>query len=115
MIRAGAATVDITPPLGVPLAGSFTARYAVDVDDPLSCRAVVLEDDTGPGGRVAFVLCDLICLPGPVMGAVRDLLAGEEIVPPQRVLVAATHTHTAPSPTGLLGTPPATAYMEALP
>ena len=49
------------------------------------------------------------------MGAVRDLLAGEETVPPQRVLVAATHTHTAPSPTGLLGTPPARAYMEALP
>ena len=38
------------PALGVPLAGSFTARYAVDVDDPLACRAVVLEDDTGPGG-----------------------------------------------------------------
>jgi hypothetical protein len=115
VIRAGAATVDITPPLGVPLAGSFGARYAVDVDDPLSCRAAVLEDDTGPGGRVAFVLCDLICLPGQTMRAVRDLLAGEETVPPQRVLVAATHTHTAPSPTGLLGTPPATEYMEALP
>src|SRR6266508_2406052 len=44
MFRAGAVAYDITPALGVPLAGAFSARYAVDVDDPLFARAVVLED-----------------------------------------------------------------------
>ena len=71
-MNAGAATLDITPPVGVALAGSFSARYATGVADPLTCRAVVLEDDSGPGGRVALVLCDLICMPGTVVQAVRE-------------------------------------------
>jgi hypothetical protein len=114
-MNAGAATLDITPPVGVALAGSFSARYATGVADPLTCRAVVLEDESGPGGRVALVLCDLICMPGTVVQAVREALARGADVPPDRVLIAGTHTHTAASPTGLLGTPPASAYMAALP
>jgi hypothetical protein len=114
-MRAGAATLDITPPVGVALAGSFTARYATGIADPLSCRAVVLEDGAGPGGRIALVLCDLICMPGATVRAVRERLAGGTDVPPDRILIAGTHTHTAASPTGLLGTPPASEYMAALP
>ncbi len=115
MFRAGAAALDITPPLGVPLAGSFTARYAVDIDDPLYARALVLEDDGGPEQRLAIVGCDLICMPGATVRAARERIASAGNVPPHRVLIAATHTHTAPSPTGLLGTPRADAYMDALP
>lgn len=115
MLRAGAASLDITPPLGVPLAGSFTARYAVDIDDPLYARAVVLEDDGGPEQRLAIVCCDLICMPGTTVRVARERIAGAGDAPPPRVLIAATHTHTAPSPTGLLGTPRADSYMDALP
>jgi len=115
MLRAGAVAYDITPPLGVPLAGAFTARYAADVDDPLFARAVVLEDDAGVDGRVAIVCCDLICMPGETVRAARELIGRAGDVPPERVFIAATHTHTAPAPTGLLGTPRADAYMDALP
>jgi hypothetical protein len=115
MLNAGAVSVDITPPLGVPLAGSFQERIAVDVADPLYARAVVLEDERGAGGRLAIVCCDIICMPGETVRATRDLVARSGDVPPERVLIAATHTHTAPSPTGLLGTRRADAYMDALP
>lgn len=115
MLHAGAAALDITPSLGVPLAGSFTARYAADVDDPLHARALVLEDEQGAAGRLAIVCCDLICMPGETVRAARSLIGAAGDVPPERVLIASTHTHTAPAPTGLLGTPRADAYMEALP
>ncbi|MGH2350228.1 MAG: neutral/alkaline non-lysosomal ceramidase N-terminal domain-containing protein [Chloroflexota bacterium] len=115
MIRAGAAVLDITPSLGVPIAGSFNERIAAGIDDPLHGRAIVLEDGTGAGGRIALVLCDLICMPGETVQAVRELVARAGDVPAERVLVAGTHTHTAASPTGLLGTRRAGAYMDALP
>lgn len=115
MLKAGAAALDITPPLGVLLAGSFTARSAAGIDDPLYARALVLEDGSGTGGRLALVCCDLIAMPGETVAAARALIARSGDVPPERVLIAATHTHTAPSPTGLLGTPRADAYMDALP
>jgi hypothetical protein len=115
MVRAGAAVLDITPPLGVPLAGSFTERIATGIDDPLFARAVVLEDDQGPAGRLAIVCADLICMPGETVRAAREQIGAAGHIPPERVLIAATHTHTAPSPTGLLGTRRADAYMDALP
>ena len=115
MLKAGAAAIDITPPLGVPLAGAFTARYAAGIDDPLHARALVLEDESGPDSRIALVCCDLIAMPGDTVAAARELIGRAGAVPPERVLIAATHTHTAPSPTGLLGTPRADGYMDALP
>lgn len=115
MLKAGAAAVDITPPLGVPLAGAFTARYAAGIDDSLCARALVLEDESGFDSRIALVCCDLIAMPGETVAAARHLIAESGAVPHGRILIAATHTHTAPSPTGLLGTPRADAYMDSLP
>ncbi len=115
MLKAGAATLDITPSLGVPLAGAVKARWAAGVDDPLHARALVLEDESGPDGRIALVCCDLIAMPGEPVAAARSLIARSGALPPERVLIAATHTHSAPSPTGLLGTPRADAYMDSLP
>ena len=115
MLKAGAVAFDITPPVGIPLAGSFNERIATDIDDPLHARAVVLEDAAGPVGRVAIVSCDLVCMPGETVRATRELVAQAGSVPPERVLIAATHTHTAPAPTGLLGTRRADEYMDALP
>ena len=54
-------------------------------------------------------------MPGDTVAAARHLTAESGAVPHGRILIAATHTHTAPSPTGLLGTPRADAYMDALP
>src|SRR5256885_1806 len=44
--RAGAAKVDMTPPIGVELCGygAFLGRRSTAVHDPLYCRALVLEN-----------------------------------------------------------------------
>jgi hypothetical protein len=115
VLKAGAAALDITPPLGVPLAGSFEVRWAAGIDDPLHARALVMEDESSPDSRIALVCCDLIAMPGETVAAARSLIAQAGAVRPERVLIAATHTHTAPSPIGLLGTPRTDAYMDALP
>ncbi|MBM3215391.1 hypothetical protein FJZ36_10805 [Candidatus Poribacteria bacterium] len=111
-MRAGAAQTNITPLLGTSLAGYFHDRKARDVRDELHAKAIVLDDgDT----TVAFVICDIIALPGETVRAARDMIEATCAIPGGNVLVAATHTHTGPSPAGLLGTPCAESYMASLP
>ena len=54
---AGAAQVDITPPVGTALAGSTVPRKSLGVQDPLTIKAVVLESGSV---RLAYALYDLI-------------------------------------------------------
>lgn len=94
MIRAGAASVDITPPAGLHLAG-FAARTAPaeGVHDPLTARAVVVED-TG------VVVLDVIGLHEDMAARIRQ----RSPLPDDNIIVAATHTHGAPvSMKGRLG------------
>ena len=68
--RVGAAAVDITPPLGIQMAGyNSTGRPATGVLDPLYAQALVFDD----GRRsVALVTLDLIfTLLDPEMNAIR--------------------------------------------
>jgi len=111
-MRAGAAQTNITPLVGTSLAGYFHDRKARDVRDELFAKAIVLDDGST---TVAFVICDLIAVPGETVAEARRLIENVCGIPTGNVLIAATHTHTGPSPAGLLGTPRADAYMEALP
>lgn len=56
-LRVGVAHIDITPPIGTPLAGSCTLRAATHVIDRISAKALVLEQD---GRRYAIVTADLL-------------------------------------------------------
>ncbi|WP_240229476.1 neutral/alkaline non-lysosomal ceramidase N-terminal domain-containing protein [Devosia lacusdianchii] len=94
MIRAGAAVVDITPEPGLHLAG-FAARTepATGVHDPLTARAIVVED-------TAVVVLDVIGLHEDMAARIRR----RSPLPDDRIIVAATHTHGAPvSMLGRLG------------
>jgi len=110
--RAGCAQVKITPPLGISLAGYFHDRVATSVRDDLHARAVVLESG---GARLALVSCDLIAPNAQVTAAARELIQADCGIPPECVLVCATHTHTGPA-VGALG--PVTrdeGYVASLP
>src|SRR5438876_5926078 len=65
-LTAGAATADITPPRGCPMAGYYSARGAEGTHDPLFARALVFEKD---GTRAALVTLDLI---GTTRGLVEE-------------------------------------------
>ena len=46
MIKAGFARVDVTPPLGTPIAGYFSVRLSEGVRDPIELNAVALGNET---------------------------------------------------------------------
>ncbi len=92
-LKGGCGKVNITPPVGVPLIGSY-GKPSDDVLDELYAKAMVLDDGTN---TVAIVSCDLLYAPleeitGPVRRIIRDKLG----IPEQNVLVCGTHTHSGP-------------------
>ena len=113
MLKAGAAKVDISPRPGVALAGGFRPVVARSVHDPLHCRALVLDDGRCP---LALATCDLIVIQREDVLRVKEEIRRRIGLPPEQVMLAATHTHSAPAPAGLLGTDREDAYMDwALP
>jgi neutral ceramidase len=110
-LKAGAAATDITPPLGTSLAGYFHDRTAADVHDNTFCRALVLDNGDA---RIAIACCDLIAAERKYLDRAKAIIADRSQIPPDHVLICCTHTHTGPSPCGLLGTPGEPAYMEWL-
>ena len=119
----GAAAVDITPPVGmpfqVPQRPPFRVVPARGTHDPLHAKAVVLE---AGGVRAAVVACDLTSIPVRIIAAARAEVAKVCSVPPENVMITATHTHTGPNirPKNFRSATPeqleiATAYLERLP
>ena len=111
--RAGAATVDITPQqLPVSMIGSFQDRLALRVHDPLHSRALVLDDGDS---RVAFVVCDLCLVSREIFDAAKVDASARTGIPVDRILMAATHTHTAPTVVPMAQSNPSPAYLDTLP
>lgn len=93
--RAGWATCDITPPLGLPMGGRG-ARFSDgdEILDPLFAHATVLED--GDGSRAVFVSVDLVELSEHVLNPLSQAIAAMACTQPEMVLVNASHTHSSP-------------------
>lgn len=94
-LRIGWARRDITPRLPAILYGQFHARIAHEVRDPLMATALALSSGEN-GEGVVMVSCDLASIPRHVRErcceAVRERVPGLD---PQKVILSATHTHTA--------------------
>ena len=97
VFRAGAATSNITPPLGELIVGSWKPTPAKHVHDELHARALVLDDGTT---QIAIVLCDNVGIPEEVFDLARQKLNDATGFPPSHVLLAATHTHSATTARG---------------
>jgi hypothetical protein len=91
--RAGAAQVDITPPVGTPRGGSYATIPSVGVLAPLHAKVIVVEQD---GQKAAFVALDVAYSPRAVVVAARKLVAEQTGIPGDRVMISATHTHSGP-------------------
>lgn len=91
--KVGAASVDITPPLGTYIAGYFYERRAEGVIDPLLVNSVVVSD----GNEMwAIASCDLIGFTLEVTDRIRKVLAEKAGFKPEQVMICCTHTHTGP-------------------
>ena len=91
--RLGAAAVPINPPLGIALAGYYHERGNEGVLDDIFAKAAVLDDGQT---RAAIVVCDLISMPRWIVAEARQIIESQTGIPGINVLIAATHTHTAP-------------------
>ena len=101
-LMAGAATVPITPPVGVNLQGYSRKDPCNGVRDPLHARALVLDDGKV---RAAVVGIDLIGLEYASVLRIRERVAAQCDVPPGNVMIAASHTHGGPAVMYLAGDP----------
>jgi neutral ceramidase len=99
-LRAGAATSNITPPLGGEVVGGFAPFPAAHIHDELHARCLVLDDGTT---RIALVVCDLLGLHRSVAMEARRLVEETTGIPGENVMISGTHTHSAVS---ALGTSP---------
>lgn len=93
-MRAGFGKWELTPPMGVELAGYgyYLGRCALSVRDPLYARAVMLENEEG---RTLVISCDLLGLSKAVCSEVFDH-AAQYGVAEDRVIIVSIHTHTGP-------------------
>lgn len=91
-LKAGAATADITPPLGELIVGGWTPIPATHIHDPLAVRCLMLSDGAT---TIGFVLCDNVGIPTEVYDAARAFIDQETDVPSRNIVMAATHTHSA--------------------
>lgn len=93
--RVGTSLIDITPQKWpVSMLGSFTDRPATAAHDPLHVRAMVLDDGKI---RVAIAVCDICVIPRELFDEAKRRASHATGIPPERMLMAATHTHTAPA------------------
>lgn len=96
-LQAGAATSNITPPLGLPIIGGFSPAPSETIHDELHARCFVVDDGKT---KVALVICDLLGVHRLVSDEARRLIEEETKIPAANVLISGTHTHSASSALG---------------
>lgn len=98
VFRAGFAERDVSPAVGDEAPGGYgKARHAA-FHDPCKARAAVFDDGTAP---VAIVGIDALLVRRPTVEEARRRIAERTGIPAGRVLIAASHSHSA-GPTGMI-------------
>lgn len=95
--RAGAARVDITPPIGAPLIGFAGRGAATGILDPLAATVLFLQSGGPEEAALALVSCDLEGIDGEWTDEVQRQARVATGIVDLHVIVSATHTHYAPA------------------
>ena len=90
-MKVGFGRVDVTPPVGVALAGYFEPRTSVGVFDPLQLNAVVVESGED---RMAVITADFLSMREVDCTGLRKLIEKETGIPAQNILTQCLHQHT---------------------
>lgn len=93
-LQAGTARVEITPPVGTPLAGFAARDHGCEgIHDPLFSKALVLDDGQT---RLCLVTNDLLGLPNAVVEQIRAEVEATAGITAGHVMVNCSHTHSGP-------------------
>ena len=102
-LQVGAAVVDVTPAtLPVIVNGGMTARTTDQITTRLKARAIAVADAST---TIVIVVVDSCMMPRPLLDDAKQLASRRTGIPTDHMLISATHTHTAGSCMGALGTP----------
>lgn len=92
--KAGAAAVVISPPAPVPMAGAASNKPTDGKIHDLYAKALALEDHRGT--RLVIVTVDVCMIPMDVRKAMEQEVRQRFDLPPQSLLLNASHTHAGP-------------------
>lgn len=111
--RAGAFAIDISPlEFPVIVNGNMTENKADKITDRLHARCLVLDDGTN---QIAIAIVDNCMIPRHLLDEAKELASKATGIPTNRMLISATHCHSAPSVHGCLGSDPDPNYVKFLP
>jgi Concanavalin A-like lectin/glucanases superfamily/Neutral/alkaline non-lysosomal ceramidase, N-terminal len=110
--KAGAAVIDVTPvKLPVLLNGGMTSRFSDKVKTHVNARAIALADEKE---QCVIVVVDSCSMGRPLLDEVKALAEKRTGIPANRILISATHAHSAPSAMAALGTEADPEYVPFL-
>ncbi|NOZ39904.1 MAG: hypothetical protein GXP24_06730 [Planctomycetes bacterium] len=113
IFQAGVFAVDITPTqFPVITNGYFTERTEQRAIDRLMSRAWVLDNGEN---RLAIAVVDSLMITRELLDEVKQMVTRATGIPENRILISATHTHTAPSVMACLGSRADRNYTQFLP
>jgi|LSQX01.1.fsa_nt_gb hypothetical protein len=92
-IKAGFSKVDITPQLGVCLAGYFRKREATGILDPLYASALAVTDGNK---NCVLISCDLIGIAEEHIDDAKRIMENKLGLELENVIISNTHTHLGP-------------------
>lgn len=111
-LRMGAAKVDVTPPVGLSMAGyAGRTNPAIGVHLPLWARAFVCEQGLI---RVALVVVDTVGFSEDTTERMREAILERTGIAIDGILIATTHTHSGPVTTRFRDDAPDPSYMADL-
>lgn len=111
MLKCGFAKINVTPKLGIPLAGYLNPRPSEGIHDDLYIRVTLLQTGTQISGLVTYDLC---FVPLPLTERIRQALLAAGIPFARQLVYNSIHTHTAPYPSSLFGDNSDPAYLQLL-
>ena len=111
-LRAGAFAQDVTPTaFPISVNGNMADKKATSAHDPLHARCLVLDDGKT---KIALVVVDSCMIPREIHDAAKARAEKKTGIPASNILISATHTHTAPTLTGVFQSDPDEAYIKFL-
>ncbi len=92
--RAGAATANISPWMGISINGNMTDQKGTNLHDQLHARAIVLDDGEN---RLAICVADSCLIYREIFEEAKKIIHARSGLPVENILMSATHTHSAPA------------------
>jgi len=112
-LKAGAFAMDVTPKrFPISVNGGMADVQARGANDRLHARCLVLDDGTT---TIAIVVVDSCMLPRELVEVAKARASKLTGIPSDHMLVSATHTHSAPTVTGVFQSEPDADYVKYLP